>query len=392
MLSNQKFGRVLSMLENNIATHQVSCLLGVPKDLDIAKWCHYQVEQHANMLSLSYLSDMCPMQSWHALLNNAHADQAAGHITRPERWFSSQSYYQTMMCVSSWEEPLNIETHPLWLENIKYIQQTKQLYPKALLKFSLPGPLTYLWFNHYLGQSKNLSEDKLALLPKLIYQYKQILQMLKEQGITWIQLDDPVFITDVSSEYQESIIKTYQQLLTEAPSVMLATYFGGIEENLNWLKNIPFQGLHIDLEAAPEQIMFVLKNDIMKNLKVLSLGGIKQSDSYFSAIQSYMASFIKCNPEIWIGFSRHLEDEKIKQLYIDYEHEKIIDIVKIYMASNLDCPPDFPKILALKNYITSLKNQYPDIKFSIDSLKELTPFIKKRDKLNFIQHVESLVK
>lgn len=372
------------MREDNITMHQVSCLLGSPKDL--------KLDPHTNILSLGYLFEVCPMQSWGALLNTDVCPEAKS-VKQQARWFGSQSYYQTMAIMSFWE-PLNIDMHPLWLENIKHIQQVQKLYPDALLKFSLPGPLTYLWFNDYLGISKKLTTDKLILLPKLIHQYKQIFQMLKEQNIHWIQLDDPVFITDIAPEYQKDIIEAYQALLVEAPSVMLATYFGGVEENLNWLKNIPFQGVHIDLEAAPEQIMFILKNDIMKELKILSLGGIKQEDSYFDSIQSYIASFIKFKPEIWIGFSSYLEDEKIDfhDHIVNNEGEKLIDIVKVYMTSNLNCPHNFPKILALKNQMIKLKNQYPDIKFSIDSLKELTSFMKKRDQLNFIQHFESLVK
>ena len=388
MLSNEKFGRVLHMLENNITLHQVSCLLGTPKDLDITKWCNNQLDQRANILSLGYLSDVCPMQSWGALLKPDVYPEVMT-VNQQARWFSSRSYYQTLALMPS-NQVLNIKAHPLWLKNIKYIQQVQQNYPQIRLKYSLPGPLTYLWFNDYLGQSKKLTIDKLAFLPTLICQYKQIFQMLKEQDIAWIQLEDPVFITDISLELQKSIIQSYQDLLADAPSVMLATYFGGVEENLNWLKNIPFQGLHIDLEAAPEQIMFVLKNDIMKRLKVLSLGGIKQNDSYFTSIQDYMTSFIKSKPEIWIGFSPNLEIDKVTSALAT--HGNIVDIVKVYMASNLDCPQNFPKILALKNYITELKNQYPDIKISMDSLKEIISFMKKRDQLNFIQHLESLIK
>ncbi len=373
------------MLENNnITMHQVSCLLGTYDS---------QSEQQADTLSLSYLFDVCPMQSWSMLLHS-DACQVAKQVGQKTRWFNTLSYYQILDLHKSsqeWYSEFNIETHPLWLKNIQYIQKAKQVHPKTPIKYSLPGPLTYLWFNDYLGQSKGLTAEKLTLLPKLIGQYKQIFQGLEKQDIDWIQLDDPVFVTDILSEFQDNIISCYQDLLTEAPCyTMLATYFGGIEENINWLKNMPFQGLHLDLEAAPEQIMFVLKNDLMKKLKVLSLGGIRESDSYFGAIQNYMTSYIKFKPDIWIGFSSCLSAKKSSSISVP--HEKMIDVVKVYIESNLDCPNNYPKILALKNYVTSLKNTYPDITISLNSLGDLISFMKKRDRLNFIQHVESLKK
>lgn len=373
------------MLEK-ITKHQVSCLLGIPENLNIAKCYDSQLGQDAKMLSLGYLFDVCPMQSWDALLND-HVYQAEIQANQQARWFSTSSYYQIIK-LAAFSQTLDIEKHPLWLKNIKHIQYIKKTYSKISLKYSVPGPLSYLWFNDYLGKSKTLTVDKIEFLPKLIYQYKAIFQMLKAHNIDWIQLEDPVFITDILPEFQKNIIQAYQDLLTDAPLVMLATYFGGIEENLNWLKTIPFQGVHIDLEAAPEQIMFILKNEMMKTLKVLSLGGIRQNDSYFGAIQGYMASFIKFKPEIWIGFSPHLPVKKSNMAPV--VHEKMIDIVKIYIESNFDCPGNFPKILALKNYVTDLKNQHPNIKISMDSLEELISFMKKRDQLNFIQHVESL--
>src|SRR5690606_13753221 len=78
---------------------------------------------------------------------------------------------------------------------------------------------------------------------------------------------------DLPDIWQNAYAKAYQQLssaATTGPRLLLATYFGGLGNNLNVLKGLPVQGLHVDLVRAPEQL-----NDILSVVapdQVLSLG------------------------------------------------------------------------------------------------------------------------
>ncbi len=347
-----------------------------------------QVTAGASILTLGHFNYVCPMQDWQYLLNssprplNEHLNQNlnAKTIHQTSRWFSSRAYFNNVEL----KEPdlnLNLDFHPLWVEKLKLICQVQKNYPNHKIKYSIPGPLTYLWFNNYLGKSKSLTPEKIDFLPKLIHQYKIIIQHLKNLDINWIQLEDPVFITDIHTEFQDKITQAYQDLLENVPNMMLATYFGGIDENINWMKKIPFQGLHIDLDNAPEQIMFVLKNDIMKNLQVLSLSGITQKDSHLASIKEYMKNFIEFKPDIWVSFSDKIKKDKPRNAH---------DIVQLYLEINLDCPDNYPKILALQKLLNNLKTENPQIKFSTESLNELTCFMKKRDQADFIKNIKIL--
>jgi 5-methyltetrahydropteroyltriglutamate--homocysteine methyltransferase len=61
----------------------------------------------------------------------------------------------------------------------------------------LIGPLTYL----ALGKAKDAS-DKLALLPRLLPVYAELLATLAAQGVTWVQLDEPILVTELSAPWQ----------------------------------------------------------------------------------------------------------------------------------------------------------------------------------------------
>ncbi|TEA77293.1 5-methyltetrahydropteroyltriglutamate--homocysteine S-methyltransferase [Allopusillimonas ginsengisoli] len=140
----------------------------------------------------------------------------------------------------------------------------------------IPGPLTWLWLGKGDAFSQGAGDPgKLALLDALLPVYAEVLQRLGELGVEWVQIDEPILVLDLPDVWQNAYAKAYQQLsstatATAGPRLLLATYFGGLGNNLNVLKGLPVQGLHVDLVRAPEQL-----NDILSVVapdQVLSLG------------------------------------------------------------------------------------------------------------------------
>ena len=72
------------------------------------------------------------------------------------------------------------------------LEQARQL--KVNAKPVLIGPVTYLW----LGKAKDDS-DKLALLNSLLPVYVQLLQELAAQGVEWVQIDEPILVTELAA-------------------------------------------------------------------------------------------------------------------------------------------------------------------------------------------------
>ncbi|MEJ5862728.1 5-methyltetrahydropteroyltriglutamate--homocysteine S-methyltransferase [Pseudomonas farsensis] len=128
------------------------------------------------------------------------------------------------------------------------------------------GPLTYLW----LGKSKGAGFDKLELLDRLLALYDEIFNRLATQGVEWVQIDEPILVLDLPQDWKNAYERAYNILQRAPLKKLIATYFGGLEENLGLAANLPVDGLHIDLVRAPEQYPTIL--DRLPAYKVLSLG------------------------------------------------------------------------------------------------------------------------
>jgi 5-methyltetrahydropteroyltriglutamate--homocysteine methyltransferase len=111
------------------------------------------------------------------------------------------------------------------------------------------GPLTYL----RLGKTKDGS-DPLALLPRLLPVYVELLRQLKINGATWVQMDEPILVTDLEPEWRLAFRDAYAAIATAEVRVLLATYFGPLEENLPLAADLPVQGIHLDAVNARYEV------------------------------------------------------------------------------------------------------------------------------------------
>lgn len=128
------------------------------------------------------------------------------------------------------------------------------------------GPLTYLW----LGKAKGSDFDKLELADRLLPLYDQIFNRLANQGVEWVQIDEPILALDLPQAWKSAYERVYNILQRSPLKKLVATYFGGLEDNLGLAAGLPVDGLHIDLVRAPEQYPTIL--DRLPAYKVLSLG------------------------------------------------------------------------------------------------------------------------
>ena len=135
------------------------------------------------------------------------------------------------------------------------------------VKVALPGPLTYLWL-----ASAPAGFDKLELLPELLKVYGEAAAELKQMGVRWLQLDEPILALDLPEAWTQAYADAYTELARTAPSILLATYFDGVEAHAEILRVLPIGGLHIDGVRAPDQVNTFLHG--WPEDKVLSLGVI----------------------------------------------------------------------------------------------------------------------
>ena len=134
----------------------------------------------------------------------------------------------------------------------------------------LVGPITYL----KLAKSKDEAFDPLSLLPGLIPVYIEVLRRLKANGAQWVQIDEPCLSLDLDENARAAFRTAYAQFARALPDLklLLTSYFGGYDDNLDLAVSLPVAGLHLDLARAPDQLETVLAK-APKGL-VLSLGVI----------------------------------------------------------------------------------------------------------------------
>lgn len=130
----------------------------------------------------------------------------------------------------------------------------------------LLGPVTWL------SLAKGHGHDPFDLLDEVLGLYGVILGHLARVGAEWVQIDEPILVTDLTDRQRDAFTRAYARLAGAGPKLMLATYFGGLEDNLPLAAGLPVAGLHVDLVRAPGQIDAVLEA-APENL-LLSLGVI----------------------------------------------------------------------------------------------------------------------
>ncbi len=131
----------------------------------------------------------------------------------------------------------------------------------------LVGPLTWL----SLGKSREDGFAPLDLLDAVLPVYAELLTILKTVGADWVQIDEPILALDLDARQREGFVQAYRLLGAVAPKIMLTSYFGGLQDNLELAARLPVAGLHIDLVRAPDQLDDVLEA-LMGSPKILSLG------------------------------------------------------------------------------------------------------------------------
>ena len=87
----------------------------------------------------------------------------------------------------------------------------------------------------------------------------EVLARFAKQGLQWVQIDEPILVLNLPQAWQDAFKAVYAQLSLSLVKLLLATYFGGLHENLPLACALPVAGLHVNLSCAPEQLPAVVE-------------------------------------------------------------------------------------------------------------------------------------
>lgn len=195
---------------------------------------------------------------------------AAGEMTK---WFDTNYHYIVPEFLANTEFALDSS------RLIEQIREAKSL--NVNVKPVIVGPVTYL----ALGKAKDDS-DKLALLPKLLVVYQQLLDAIAQEGVEWVQVDEAILVTELEPAWKKAFETAYQTLSTSKVKILLTTYFGQLLENLSLVASLPVAGVHLDAINARDEVATLIQK--LPADRVLSLGVINGRNIWKTDLNSLL--------------------------------------------------------------------------------------------------------
>jgi len=239
---------------------------------------------------------------------------AAGEMTK---WFDTNYHYIVPEFSAATEFKLDAS------RLLEQLAEAKAQGVKA--KPVIVGPVTYL----ALGKAKD-DTDKLALLPRLLPVYAQLLDELAANGVEWVQIDEPLLVTELDADWQHAFNTAYHALKGCRVKLLVATYFGQLQENMYLAANLPVAGLHIDAINGRGDVTPLL--GMLPSHKVLSLGVINGRNIWktdLCAVLDWLEPLReRLGERLWIAPSCSL-----LHVPVDLSSEKKLDVqVKSWLA------------------------------------------------------------
>lgn len=162
---------------------------------------------------------------------------AAANIPAMEmtKWFDSNYHY----LVPEFAPGMTVRRSSDKLVRDTVHALSREFCPKPVLI----GPLTYI----SLGMEYN-GANRWQYLDAIVDVYCSVLSELAPL-CNWIQLDEPILCTDLPEQVRNFFAPVYQKLKQAAngSKLLLATYFGSLDDNLTTALETGCDGLHLDL-------------------------------------------------------------------------------------------------------------------------------------------------
>ncbi|MCM1512480.1 MAG: 5-methyltetrahydropteroyltriglutamate--homocysteine S-methyltransferase [Oxalobacter formigenes] len=174
--------------------------------------------------------------------------------------------------------------------------------PKAVI----PGPVSFLWLSKTTDGS-----DKWRHLDALTGAYTAMLAALGSR-CSYIQLDEPVLALDLPDNVRAMFPGVYARLRdATGAALILASYFGGYEDNLPVAMALPVDVLHLDLVRAPQELDAALSliasgraaKDLALSLGLVNGRNVWRVDADEAAKAAKKAVAALGEKRVWIGSS-----------------------------------------------------------------------------------------
>ncbi len=177
-----------------------------------------------------YTSGRVPLSTYFAMARGS-SEAPACEMTK---WFNTNYHY--IVPEIGEQTPSLTENKPL------------EAYRFAKERAGIDGMPVVVGLYTFLKLSKGFGEKELGpKVEQFLPVYVQMLKELEQDGVAWVQIDEPVLVMDMSDADIELVTRIYQEIAQAVPSlsIMLQTYFEAIDR-YEQVVQLPVQGIGLD--------------------------------------------------------------------------------------------------------------------------------------------------
>ncbi|KRL00154.1 5-methyltetrahydropteroyltriglutamate--homocysteine S-methyltransferase [Liquorilactobacillus capillatus] len=229
------------------------------------------IPQKAAELKLS------PLDKYFALARGYQGEKGDLKALPMKKWFNTNYHYLV---------PQFDKTTRIKLVGNKIFTEFKEALTAGIkTRPVLVGPYTLLNLSEFANGTK--PED---FISQIIEAYTAVFSQLNQLGASWLQLDEPSLVKDMSPQDRALFNKIYTALLTKKGSlkVLLQTYFGDVRDNYTDLIKLDFDGLGLDFIEGRKTLELV-KNGFPDE-KVLFAGIVNGKNIWHNNYQQTLAT------------------------------------------------------------------------------------------------------
>ncbi|ULG75219.1 5-methyltetrahydropteroyltriglutamate--homocysteine S-methyltransferase [Macrococcus brunensis] len=276
------------------------------------------------------------------------------------KWFNTNYHY----IVPEWDDV----TPRLNTERLKqYYNETGHFHSV------IPGPITFVALSK--GGEQSLEDKVRTLLPL----YKKAINQLSAKGADYIQLDEPILVTDQASDLKAITKEAYEFLAQESDGkVVLQTYFERVD--LSFVAELPVYGLGLDFVHDNGYNLKQIKEGLFPSDKVLYAGiidgrnvwasDIESKKNLIETLQEYVSDIVIQPSSSLLHVPVTLEKEEIDGVVLDGLSFAVEKLDELYALKQLFNEQDATLYGQLKEQYTRFQNQdFKKLEYNYDVVR-----------------------
>lgn len=292
------------------------------------------------------------------------------------KWFNTNYHY----IVPEWDNVSPQLNNNVLLEKFNFSKEVGVTSHPVIL-----GPVTYVALSK--GGDQSFDEKVRTLLPL----YKEVFEQLTEAGAEYIQVDEPILVTDGAADLQDITKEAYEFFNEASPAakLVLQTYFERVD--LNFVGQLPVYGFGLDFVHDNGFNLQQIKDGLFPKEKALFAGivdgrnvwstNIEEKKDLIETLQSYTDELVIQPSSSLLHVPVTLEEETLDDSVregLSFATEKLDEL---YALKQLFNENDDTLYNELKEQYERFESQsFKQLEYNYDSVKSerTTPFKERK--------------